>query len=66
MKVEAQLAVMMLAYLGPIGLAYTAVTGRNTTQIFWQDLKVEARVAQRILNASVTSPVARGDWDEVS
>ncbi len=60
-----QLTVMMLAYLAPIGIASTVVTGGSAAQIFSRDLKAEARIAQRALNASLTPYVEQGKWDEV-
>jgi len=65
MKVGMQLTVMMLAYLAPIGIASTVVTGGSAAQIFTRDLKAEARIAQRALNASLTPNVEQGKWDEV-
>jgi signal transduction histidine kinase len=65
MKVGRQLTVMMLAYLAPIGVAYTLVTGHIEDRIFSRDLKAEARIAQRALNASLTPDAEQGKWDEV-
>src|SRR6266404_2544018 len=39
MTVGTQLTVMMLAYLAPIAIAYTLVTGHSAAQIFSRDLK---------------------------
>ncbi len=65
MKVATRLTIMMLACLAPIGLAYTFITVRSTTQIFTADLKAETRIAQRALNASLTPDVQQREWDEV-
>ena len=60
-----QLTVMMLAYLAPIGIASTVLTGGSAAQIFSRDLKAEARIAQRALNASLTPYVEQEKWDQV-
>jgi len=65
MKVGTRFTLMMLACLGSVGLAYTVVTARATTLLFSQDLKAEARIVQRALNASLTPDVQQGEWDEV-
>ncbi|HLW72307.1 MAG TPA: HAMP domain-containing sensor histidine kinase [Candidatus Binataceae bacterium] len=65
MKVGTRLTLMMLAFLGPVGLVYTFVTLRSTTLIFAEDLRAEAKIAQRALNASLTPDVQQGEWDEV-
>ena len=66
MKVATRLTLMMLVCLAPIGLVYTFITVRTTTQIFTADLKAETRIAQRALNASLTPDVQQREWDEVS
>jgi two-component system, NtrC family, sensor kinase len=65
MKVATRLTIVMLAFLAPIGLAYTFITVRSTTQIFTADLKAETRIVQRALNASLTPNVQQREWDEV-
>ncbi len=56
---------MTLACLAPIGLAYTVVISQSTPWIFSQDLKAEARAAQRALNTILTSYAEDEDWDEM-
>jgi signal transduction histidine kinase len=65
MKVGAQLTVTMLAFLASIGLAYAVVIHPGTTQVFSQDRNAETRIAQRPLNASLTSLAEHGEWQEV-
>src|SRR2546430_3736516 len=65
MTVGTQLTVMMLAYLAPIAIVCTVVTGGSAAQIFSQDVKAEARIAQRALNASLRRDVEQEEWDNV-
>ena len=65
MTVGTKLTMMMLAYLAPIAIAYPVVTGHSAAQIFSRDLKSEARIAQRALNASLTPDVEQGHWEQV-
>jgi len=65
LRVGTQLTVMILAFLAPIGIAYTMITAHSTADDFSRDLRAEARIAERALNASLTADVEQGKWDEV-
>ena len=65
MRASTQLTVMMLAYLASIGIAFMIVAGHGAAQNFSRDLKAEARIAQRFLNALFSPDVEPGKWDNV-
>jgi signal transduction histidine kinase len=60
-----QLTAMMLAYLTPVAIAYTVVASHSAAQHFSRDLKAEARIAQRSLNASLPPDVEQSKWENV-
>jgi signal transduction histidine kinase len=53
MKIGTRFTLIMLAFLLPVGVAFILLIAHNTTEIFSQDLKIEARIARRALNESL-------------
>jgi signal transduction histidine kinase len=65
MKLGTRLTVMVLAYLASLGIALTVAAGDGAAMNFGQDLKTDACIAQRALNASLAPNMEQGNWDLV-